>query len=184
MASVTDLRAGANFAEGNDIFEVLSYTHIKMGRGSATIKIKIRNLRSGSTTEKGFINGAQVSEILLEKKELQYLYNDGKNASFMDPVSFELHTIPLTNLDGYKYLKDGETASVRFYGEEPLALLLPPKVTLKVVETPPGVKGDSASNMYKEATLANGIKTKVPLFIDVGDSIVVDTRDGSYTKRA
>jgi len=182
--SVTDLRAGATFEEAGNIFEVISYEHIKMGRGSATIKIKTRNLRSGATTEKGFINGATVNGISLEKRDLQFLYKDTDNAYFMDPATYEQHTISLASLDGHEFLKDGEMAQVRFYQDEPLTLLLPPKVTLKVVDTPPGVKGDSASNMYKEATLENGIKTKVPLFINIGDRVVVDTRDGSYTKRA
>lgn len=182
--SVTDLRAGATFEETGNIFEVISYEHIKMGRGSATIKIKTRNLRSGSVTEKGFMNGGNVKGISLEKRELQFLYKDTENAYFMDPATYEQHTIALSALIGHEFLKEGENAQVRFYQDEPLALLLPPKVTLKVLDTPPGVKGDSASNMYKEASLENGVKTKVPLFINIGDSIVVDTRDGSYTKRA
>lgn len=184
MISVNDLRAGTTFEENGNIFEVLSFEHIKMGRGSATIKVKVRNLRNGSTIERGFINGEHVQDISLEKKELQYLYNDGVSANFMDPVSFEQHIIPIKNLEGFEYLKEGGNAIVRFFNDEPLALLLPPKISLKVKDTDPGVKGNSASNMYKEAILENGIKTKVPLFINTGDEIVVDTRDGSYTKRA
>lgn len=184
MISVNELRAGATFEQNKEIFEVISYEHIKMGRGSATIKVKVRNLRNGSTTEKGFINGEHVNNISLEKKEMQYLYNDGNQAFFMDPVTFEQHTVSLKNLGGYEYLKEGGNATVRFFGDEPLALLLPPKITLKIKDTPPGVKGNSASNIFKEAILENNVKTKVPLFINNGDEIIVDTRDGSYTKRA
>lgn len=184
MASVNDLKAGVTFEENNDLYEVMTYEHIKMGRGSATIKVKARNLRSGATIERGFINGEQVKIVTLDRRILQFLYKDATIAYFMDPASYEQFTIPLSSLDGHEYLQDGGEAVVRFYGEEPLALLLPPKVTLKVKDTPPGVKGNSASNMYKEATLENGVVTKVPLFINIGDSIVVDTRDGSYTKRA
>jgi elongation factor P len=102
----------------------------------------------------------------------------------MDPETYEQHEIPLKSLAGHEFLQDGENATVLFYNEEPLSLSLPPKVTLKITDTPPGVKGNSASNVYKDATVENGMKVRVPLFIEIGDSIVVDTRDGSYTKRA
>lgn len=184
MLSVTSLRAGTTFEENNNIFEVISYEHIKMGRGSASVKVRVRNLRSGAVLEKGFISHAEVKEIYLEKKEFQYLYKDSNLAYFMDPVSFEQQTIPLENLEGYQYLKEGETVGLRFYGVEVLGVSLAPKVTLVVKDTPPGVKGNSASNVYKDATLENGMKIRVPLFINSGDKVIVDTRDGSYTKRA
>lgn len=181
---VQDLKAGATFEEAGNLFRVLSYEHIKMGRGSATIKVKVRNVRSGSVTEKGFTNGSQVKEVAVDKREMQFLYKDGDSAYFMDPVSYEQITAPLSVLDGHEYLQDGKNATLEFFGSEVLGVVLPPKVTLEISETDPGVKGNSASNMYKDATLENGIKTRVPLFINIGDKIVVDTRDGSYTKRA
>ncbi len=184
MISVNDLRAGATFEENGDIFKVLSFEHIKMGRGSANIKVKVMNLRSGSTTEKGFTNGASVQDIALDKRDYQFLYKDSENAYFMDPRSFEQKQVPLKNLLGAEFLKEGETVSLQFYNDEALDLILPPKVTLKVADTDPGVKGNSASNVYKDAKLENGVTTRVPLFINIGDSIVVDTRDASYTKRA
>lgn len=112
------------------------------------------------------------------------MYKDEETAYFMDPATFEQKEVPVKNLFGAKFLKEGETVTLQFYGDEALDLILPPKITLKVADTPPGVKGNSASNMYKDATLENGITTRVPLFINIGDSIVVDTRDASYTKRA
>ena len=184
MISVNDLRSGVAFEESGSIFQVLSFEHIKMGRGSANIKVKVKNLRSGSTTEKGFTNGAVVKDIHLEKKECQFLYKDNESAYFMDPRTFEQITIPLRQLFAHEFLKEGDTVVLQFFGDEPLDLILPPKVTLKVTETDPNVKGNSASNVYKDAVLENGIKTRVPLFINIGDSVVVDTRDGSYTKRA
>lgn len=184
MISVNDLRNGTTFEENGNIFKVLNFEHIKMGRGSANIKVKVQNLRSGATTEKGFTNGAMVQDILLAKKDYQFLYKDSEFAYFMDPVSFDQKNIPVKSLMGTDYLKEGETVTLQFFGDEALDLILPPKITLKVTDTVPGVKGNSASNVYKDATLENGITTKVPLFINVGDSIVVDTRDGSYTKRA
>jgi len=184
MISVNDLRAGVTFQEGNDIYKVLSFEHIKMGRGSANIKAKTINLRNGSITEKGYTNGAVVQDIALLKKEVQFLYKDLESAYFMDPVSFEQIQIPLKKLFGNEYLKEGENVNLQFYGDEPLDLILPPKVTLAIAQTDPGVKGNSASNVYKDATLENGVKIRVPLFINIGDIIIVDTRDGSYTKRA
>ncbi|OIP57380.1 MAG: elongation factor P [Candidatus Levybacteria bacterium CG_4_10_14_0_2_um_filter_36_16] len=184
MISVNNLRSGVSFEEDGNIFKVVSFEHIKMGRGSANIKVKVRNLRSGSTTEKGYTNGAFVKDIYLEKKEFQFLYKDSVSAYFMDPRTFEQLSVPISNLPGQEYLSEGGTVILQFFGDEPIDLVLPPKVTIKVVETVPGTKGNSASNVYKDATLENGIKTRVPLFIEEGDSIIVDTRDGGYTKRA
>ncbi|OGH12926.1 MAG: elongation factor P [Candidatus Levybacteria bacterium RIFCSPHIGHO2_01_FULL_40_10] len=184
MVSVNELRAGSTFEEDENIFKVLAFEHIKMGRGSANIKVKVINLRNGSTTEKGYTNGAFVSDIMLSKREYQFLYKDGDSAYFMDPATFDQKEVPLKSLSNAIYLKEGETVSLQFFGDEALDLILPPKINLKVVDTAPGVKGNSASNVYKDATLENGITTRVPLFINNGDNIVVDTRDGSYTKRA
>lgn len=184
MLSVTELRAGTTFQEGSELFVVLSYEHIKMGRGSANIKVKVRNIRSGATYERSFINGAFVQEAVLEKKEYQYLYKDQDSAYFMDSISYEQIAIPLKNIPGYDYLKEGENSTLQLFDDEPLSLVLPPKVTLQVTETAPGVRGDSASNVTKDATLSNGMRVKVPLFINSGDSVIIDTRDGTYTKRA
>lgn len=183
MIPVTDLRAGVVFEENDGIFEVLSYEHIKMGRGSATVKVRIKNLKTGSTVDKSFISNAQVKDVNLEKKELQFLYADEKSAYFMDQGTFEQVMLSLDVLEGWRFLKEGELATIKFYKDTPLGLVLLPKVNLKVVDTPPGVKGNSASNVYKDAVLENGLKTKVPLFVNIGDAVVVDTRDGSYTKR-
>lgn len=184
MISVTELRAGTIYEEASDLLQVVSYEHIKMGRGSANIKVKVRNLRSGAIMEKSFISGAMVRDVQVQNKEMQFLYKDGSDATFMDPHSFEQIAISLKQLPGHEYLIEGNTAIIQFYQEEPLALQLPPKVTVKVTETAPNLKGNSASNVYKDAILENGVKVRVPLFIEEGDSIVVDTRDGSYTKRA
>jgi elongation factor P len=184
MIGVTDLKSGTTYEEDGQILQVMSYEHIKMGRGSANIKVKVRNLNSGAILEKSYINGANVKDIYLENKNLQFLYKDSEKAYFMDPISYEQVEIPIKNLSGHEYLIEGNTAIVQMYNGKALSLQLPPKVTLKVAETAPGVKGNSASNVYKDAILENGIKARVPLFINAGDSVVVDTRDGSYTKRA
>lgn len=184
MISVNDLRAGAIYEDSGNLYQVLSFEHIKMGRGSATIKVKIKNLRSGSISEKGFINGQKVQDVVVAKKEMQYLYQDGDSAYFMNPTTFEQISIPLKIIPEAPFLKEGQSYPISFKDDEALSLVMTPKVDLKVVETAPGVKGNSASNVFKDAKLENGITTKVPLFIEVGDTIRVDTRTGAYTERA
>lgn len=184
MLVVSELRAGTIFEADGQLWQVLSYEHIKLGRGSATIKVKVKNVRTGSTTEKGFINGAKVNDVQVFKKEVQYLYKDADVAYFMYPDTYEQITIPLKVINGEAFLKEGETYTVAFLGDEALDIMLPPKVDLTVTDTAPGVKGNSASNVFKEAVLENGISVKVPLFITIGDKVRVDTRTGAYTERA
>jgi elongation factor P len=184
MIGVQELRAGTIFEESGSLLQVLSYEHIKMGRGSANIKVKVKNLRSGSTTEKSFINTARVNDVNVIKKEHQYLYKDGESAYFMNPQTFEQITVPINVIDGSQFLKEGETYSISFLGDEALSVMLPPKVVLVVVDTAPGVKGNSATNVFKDATLENGLTTKVPPFIRIGDKVRVDTRTGAYTEKA
>lgn len=184
MISVTELRAGTIYEDQGNLLQVLAYEHIKMGRGSANIKIKVRNVRSGSVTEKSFINGARVNNVQVVKKDLQYLYKDADAAYFMDPVSFEQINIPLTVIDEPLFLKEGESYNISFYEDEALAVNFLPKMEFKVIETAPGIKGNSATNVFKDAILENGFKTKVPLFINVNDKIRIDTRTGQYSERA
>jgi elongation factor P len=184
MISVTDLRAGTLFEDGGNIFIVLSYEHIKMGRGSANIKVKVKNIKTGATIEKGFINGSKVTPITVLKRDMQYLYKDGESAYFMDPKSFEQIVISLKLIEGEEYLKEGSNFSVSFLDNEPLSVELPPKMDFVVSETGPGYKGNSTSNLYKDAILENGLKTRVPLFIDIGDKVRIDTRTGTYTQKA
>lgn len=190
MISVTDLRAGTVFEDEGQIFQVLSYEHIKMGRGSANIKVKVKDLRSRATVGKSFISGARVNDIRLDKKDLQFLYKDPTTSSgqglayFMDPESFDQISISLTKLTGHEFLKEGENFSLSFYQNEPLSLNLPPKLKIKVAETGPSIRGNSATNVFKDAILENRVKTKVPLFIKTGDRISVDTRTGEYTEKA
>lgn len=184
MISVTELRAGTVFEEAGNLYIVLSYEHIKMGRGSANIKVKVKNVRQGSTTEKGFTNGARVNNVQVFKRDVQYLYKDGESAYFMDPSSFEQITVPLSLIGtDTAYLKEGESFNVSFLDKEALALNLPPKMDFIIADADPGVKGNSASNIYKDATLDNGLKTRVPLFIKIGDRVRIDTRTGEYSQK-
>jgi elongation factor P len=185
MISVTDLRAGTTFEENGQLFQVLSYEHIKMGRGSANIKVKIKNVRTGTITDKSFINGAKVSDVHVAKRDLQFLYKDDDFAYFMNPSTYEQVQISLTVIgQDQVYLKEGESFNLSFLGDEALSLNLPPKLVFAVTDTAPGIKGNSATNVFKDAELENGITTKVPLFINIGDKIRVDTRTGAYVEKA
>lgn len=184
MIGVQELRSGIIFEENGNLLQVLSYEHIKMGRGSANIKVKVKNLRSGSTTEKSFINTARVNDVSVLKRDYQYLYKDGEFAYFMNPQTFEQISVPLKVIDGDEFLKESDTYTISFLEQEPLSVILPPKVVLEVTDTAPGVKGNSATNVFKDAVLENGLTTKVPPFIRIGDKVRVDTRTGAYTEKA
>lgn len=184
MISVTELRAGATYKEDGQLLQVVSYEHIKMGRGSANIKVKVKNLKTGSTVEKSYINGAKVDNVQVLKKDLQFLYKDDEKAYFMNNATYEQVEVLLVTVPDHQYLKEGETFNVSFLGDEALTVTLPPKMVFKVVDTAPGIKGNSATNVFKDATLENNIKTKVPLFINIGESIRIDTRTGSYSEKA
>ncbi len=185
MLNVTDLRAGATFKDQGNLWEVQSYQHIKMGRGSANIKIKARNLRTGATIEKSFISGARVEEVEVEKKKAQFLYLDSEGAHFMDQSSFEQFSLPRTLLAAESsFLKEGEEYDLVVAEGETLGLELPRNMILTVAETGPGVKGDTVSSAFKSAVLENGMDIQVPLFIKVGDKIKVDTRSGQYLERS
>jgi elongation factor P len=181
---VQDIRNGTAFILDGQPYIGLKYEHIKMGRGSATIKIKAKNLLTGATLEKSFINSARVEEVSMERKPMQFLYKDGEEYVFMDPKSFEQVSLSQSVVsENGAYLQGEVLVNVLFWDEKPLWIELPPKMEFKVSETDPGVKGNSVSNLYKNATLENGIMTRVPLFIEEGEKIVIDTRDGSYCER-
>ncbi len=186
MLASTELKNGVTFLADGKPYRVLKYTFIKMGRGGATVKISVRNLESGSVEEKSYSSNVKVEEVTTTKRILQYLYKDAVSAFFMDMGSYEQIEIPISVIaDELPYIKEGETATILFWGEKPLSIEIPPKVTMTIGETDPGVKGNSASNMYKSATLLeNGIEVKVPLFINKGEKVRVDTRTGEYVERA
>ncbi|MBI2405840.1 elongation factor P [Candidatus Microgenomates bacterium] len=190
MIDVTDLRAGTTFQIEGTPYVVVKYTHTKLGRGGATVRVEVRNLKTGRVEEKTFNSGTRVEEAPTTKRRLQYLYKDEENAVFMDPQSFEQVEIPRRIAGGeIRFVKDGQEADVLFWSsgdavDVPLTIELPPKVTLKVTDTSPGVKGNSATNIWKPAVLESGLQIKVPLFINVGDAVRVDTRTGEYIERA
>ncbi len=184
MLNVNDLRSGATFQEDGSLFEVLEYSHTKMGRGTATIRVKVKNLKSGSTTEKTFISGARVEEADLDKREGQFLYKNENDSTFMDPKTFDQFAVENKILSGgEKYLQEGSTYSLLVFKDQILKVDLPRTVELQVVDSPPGVRGDTVSNVYKSAKVENGLEVKVPLFINEGDIVKVDTRSGEYIER-
>jgi len=184
MISVTDLRKGTTFKLDNQPYQVVEYKHTKLGRGTANIRVKVRNLRTGGTVTKSFTSGAKVERLDTQIRELQYLYRDQETANFMDSRSFEQFSIPISILaEKADFLQEGETVKVLLVEDQPLAVELPVTMTFEVVQAPPGIKGDSANAAYKQVTLANGLKAKVPLFIKQGDQVKVDTSNGNYLER-
>ncbi|EKD91169.1 MAG: hypothetical protein ACD_30C00040G0014 [uncultured bacterium] len=184
MLNVNDLRTGIVFKEGPILWQVLTYEHIKMGRGSGNIKIKAKNLRTGAITEKSFITGARVDEANVSKEKTQYLYNDGETYNFMDPASFEQFSIQKPVLgDSAKYLKEGLEVNLIVSDGEALGVELPNSIVYEIKETGPGERGNSVSNVFKEAVLENDLIVKVPMFMGEGDRVKVDTRTGEYVER-
>lgn len=185
MLNASELRNGTTFEADGKPYVVVRYTHTKMGRGGATIRIEARNLRTGNIEEKTFGSNDRVDSAPTLRRKMQYLYSDSSNGVFMDPTTFEQVEMPLSAiLNEIKFLKDGEQVNVLMVRDEPLLIELAPKITLTVTDTGPGVRGNSTSNIWKSATLENGLQTKVPLFVEVGEKIRVDTRTGEYVERA
>lgn len=185
MIDVNHLRNGTAFELDGQPFLVINYEFKKMGRGNASIKVKVRNLQTQAVTIKSFSSGNSVQDIALKRKKMQFLYHDQEGSWFMDPASFEQVVIDKEVISEQKpYLADGMEVQVLFWEDKPLAVELAPKMTLMVKETGPGEKGNSVSNMYKTALMSNGLEMKVPLFIKTGEAIIVDTRTGQYVSRA
>ena len=185
MLSVTELRKGAVFVEQGKPYVVLEYQHIKVGRGSANIKVKARDLKSGSVLEKSFMSGATVEEGEIERRKAQYLYSDEKNLNFMDPISFEQFSISKGVGGGAdKFLKEGSEAFLHIFQSEPISVEIPLKVNLKITEAPPGEKGDTKQGASKEAMVETGYRLQVPMFVSVGETIQINTETGDYAGRA
>ncbi len=185
MVEVTQLRAGTVFEFEGAPYAVLRYEHVKMGRGTATIKVKIRNLKSGATIEKAFINGARVQDIFLEKRKATYLYKQGDRQIFMDTDTYEQFEVPQDLIgEQAKFLKEGMEVTVQLYENHALSVLLPLKVIFRIEETEPGFRGNSVANIYKEATIETGARIKVPMFINIGERVLVNTDTGEYVERA
>jgi elongation factor P len=184
MIDVNELRKGVTFEMDGELYKVLDYQHHKTGRGKATIRTTICNLRTGVSIDKNFISGDRVQDVRLDHHTVQYLYSDGDLYYFMDTETYEQPSLSAGILgEAVDYLTDGLTLELSTYEGEPIDIELPITVELEVVEAPPGFAGDTATGATKQVTLETGLKVQVPLFVEKGDRIRIDTRTGEYLTR-
>lgn len=184
MIDVNDLRKGVTFEVDGSLYKVLEYTHHKPGRGNATIRTRVRDLRTGSVLEKTFQSGDRVQDVRLDHHTVQYLYNDGEFFHFMDTETFEQPAISKAILgEAVDYLTEGLEVKLTFYKGEPIDVELPTSVDIRVVHAEVAVKGDTATGANKTVTTETGLKVQVPLFVGEKDIIRVDTRTGTYITR-
>ncbi len=185
MISVNDLRPGLTIEVDGELWSVIEFLHVKPGKGSAFVRTRLKNLRTGNVIDRTFRAGERVAKAHVETREMQYLYHSESDWVFMDTRTYEQITIREENLgDAPKYLKENDLVLIEFYENRPIGVELPTFVELRVVETEPGVRGDTAQGGSKPARLETGLVVQVPLFIEVGDVIRVDTRTGEYLSRA
>ncbi len=185
MIGVQDLRKGTTFIDSDgSLYKVLEYQHVKMGRGNAVIKTRLRNIKTGATVDRSFQSGGRVQDVRLDRHTVQYLYNDGETYHFMDTETYEQPAISRDVLgESAQFLKENVVVELSTYEGQPIEVELPTTVDLKVIEAAPGFKGDTASGGGKPAKLETGVSITVPFFVNVGDIVRVDTRDGSYVTR-
>ncbi len=184
MINTGDLRRGISIELENALWTVLEFNHIKMGRGSAQVRLKLRNLRTGSTVEKTFQSGERFQRAILEHSTVQFLYEAEGLYHFMNTDTYDQIALNADQVGHARnYLKDGTTAELLTHDDEPLSVELPPNLELRVTYTEPGFKGDTATGGTKPATMETGITVQVPLFVKTDDVIRVDTRTDSYIER-
>jgi elongation factor P len=184
MISSNDLRNGVTIIVDGQLWTVIEFLHVKPGKGSAFVRTRLKNVKTGTTLERTFRAGEKLERASLENREMQMLYNDADGFHFMDQQSFENATLQRELIgDPADFLKDGMVVDVQFHDGVPIGVELPPHVELKVVETDPGFRGDTATNVTKPAKLETGATVQVPLFIESGDVVRIDTRDRRYIGR-
>ncbi len=185
MISSNDFRNGLTIAIDGVLYTIVEFQHVKPGKGSAFVRVKMRNVRTGATVERTFNAGEKVTRAQLEGKEVNFLYQDGDAYTFMDTTSYEQITLNRAALgDALNFLKENLTISLELYEGEVVGVELPNSVELEVTETEPGVRGDTAQGATKPATLETGYTVRVPLFVNIGDRLIIDTRTGNYISRA
>ncbi|MFN3998204.1 elongation factor P [Algoriphagus sp.] len=185
MASTADFKNGLCLEMNNDIYSIVEFQHVKPGKGAAFVRTKLKSLRSGKTLEKTFNAGEKVTTARVEKRPFQFLYADDMGYNFMNTETFEQLSLEERLIERPKLLKDGQYVDILIHDETetPLSVELPPFVELMITYTEPGIKGDTATNAQKPATLETGATVMVPLFVEQDIMIRVDTRDGSYSER-
>lgn len=184
MISGNDLRPGTKILLDGTVYQVLEYQHHKPGKGSAMVRTKLKNLRTGSTVDRTFRPEEKIALAEIEERSMQFLYRQEDLFHFMDTSTYEQISLNSSQLgNAIHYVKEGAAINIQFHGEEPVEVVLPIFVELKVTKTDPGVRGDTASGGSKPATLETGRVIQVPLFINEGDVVKVDTRTGAYVER-
>lgn len=185
MISAVDLRSGMTIIDDGKLIRVLEANHHKPGKGNTVMRMKLRDVRTGATTETTYRPDQKFEQAYLETKEVQYLYNMDGISYFMDLETFEQYEIPSDTIeDELLYILENENVKIQFYGQEVIGIDLPQTVTLKVEETQPLIKGATATGSGKPARMETGLVVTVPDFIETGDSLIINTSDGSYQKRA
>jgi elongation factor P len=183
--STNDLKNGMALDLDDGLFEVVEFQHVKPGKGGAFVRTTIRNLRNGAVLERTFRAGEKVERAMIDKSEKQFLYRDGNDYVFMDNETYDqIHVAPASLGDSANYLVESSSAILKMYGDEIVGVELPASVELNIAETEPGIQGDRVSGARKPATLETGLVVQVPLFVEPGDRIKVDTRSGEYLTRA
>lgn len=185
MISVNDFKTGVTIELDGTAYQVVEFQHVKPGKGAAFVRAKLRNVKSGGSIEKTFRGGEKVPRAHLDRREMQYLYNDGDGYVVMDNENYEQITISAEAIgDGVKWLLENMNIQVLIFRGEVIGVELPNFVEMEVIETEPGVKGDTATGATKSATLETGATVQVPLFVNTGDRLRIDTRTGLYMERA
>ena len=185
MISVNDFKTGLTIQIDGELWRVVEFLHVKPGKGSAVVRSKLKNLRTGAVQEKTFRAGEKVEQAQIDRKEMQYLYADGDNYVFMDTSTYEQLELNKAQIeDEIKYLKENMLVKVIMHDSETLGLELPNTVDLVVAETEPNIKGDTSSGGSKPATMETGLVVQVPFFINEGDTLTINTSDGTYISRA
>jgi elongation factor P len=186
MPAITtnDLKTGITLELDNGLFQVVEFQHVKPGKGGAFVRTKLRNVKTGNVFDRTFNAGVRVEQAIINREEMQFLYRDGDDYVFMNNQSYDqMHVAPVALGDAADYLVEGMTAQVAFFNGEIISVEIPASVELTVAETEPGVQGDRVSGARKPATLETGVVVQVPLFVETGDKIKVDTRSGEYVTR-
>ncbi|MCE3235919.1 MAG: elongation factor [Vampirovibrio sp.] len=184
MISSNDFKTGLTIMIDSNLWQIVEFLHVKPGKGAAFVRSKLRNVETGQVLEKTFRAGEKVETAHLEKNEMQFLFTDGNDYTFMNTSTFDQVAIPKASIgDGVKYLKEQMNVHVLFHGSKIIGVDIPAHVELKVVDTPPAEKGNTAQGGTKPATLETGAVVNVPFFVEVGTTIRVDTRNNQYLDR-
>jgi len=185
QVSTNDLKNGMGVDLPEGLFTVVEFQHVKPGKGGAFVRTKLKNVRTGAVLERTYRADERLEQAVIDKREMQYLYRDGQQFVFMDNTTYDqLHVDDAALGDAVRYLKEGDSAVLQMYKSEIVGIDLPASVELTVAETEPGIQGDRVSGARKPATLETGVTVQVPLFVNSGDRIKVDTRSGEYLTRA